>query len=112
VIQEHHLEGNGSYVAGKMKPNDFISERPSLTLGQNLFAGILGCADSRVGQEYAFDVGRRDVLSAAAPAISPTSIRSPASNTPSQLLGTPLTLVLGHDKCGAVDAAVKAVRDG
>ena len=45
-----------------MKPHDFISERPSLALGQNPFAGILGCADSRVGLEYAFDAGRGDVF--------------------------------------------------
>jgi carbonic anhydrase len=56
------MEGNDRYVEGKTKPHDFISERPSLALGQNPFAGILGCADSRVGLEYAFDAGRGDVF--------------------------------------------------
>jgi len=56
------MEGNDRYVEGKTKPHDFISERPSLALGQNPFAGILGCADSRVGLEYAFDAGRGDAF--------------------------------------------------
>src|SRR5262249_9063430 len=56
------MEGNSRYVQGKMKPHDFIAERPALAIGQNPFAGILGCADSRVGPEYAFDTGRGDLF--------------------------------------------------
>jgi carbonic anhydrase len=56
------MAGNDRYVKGITKRHDFISERPALTLGQNPFAGILGCADSRVGPEYAFDVGLGDVF--------------------------------------------------
>ena len=106
------MEGNDRYVEGKMKLHDFISERPSLALGQNPFAGILGCADSRVGPEYAFDVGRGDVFVCRG-AGNFADVYSIASfEYAVAVLGTPLILVLGHDKCGAVDAAVKAVRDG
>jgi carbonic anhydrase len=42
------MKGNDRYVEGRMKRHDFIAERPALALGQNPFAGILGCADSRV----------------------------------------------------------------
>jgi len=56
------IKGNHRYVEGTMHRHDFISERPALALGQNPFAGILGCADSRVAPEYAFDTGRGDVF--------------------------------------------------
>ena len=106
------MEGNNRYVGAKMKPHDFIAERPALTLGQNPFAGILGCADSRVGPEYAFDTGRGDLFVCRV-AGNFADINSIASfEYAVAVLGTPLILVLGHTKCGAVDAAVKAVKDG
>src|ERR1700680_4935107 len=52
------VKGNERYVEGISKRHDFKHEREALTKGQNPFAGILGCADSRVAPEYAFDTGR------------------------------------------------------
>jgi len=76
------------------------------------FAGILGCADSRVGPEYAFDTGRGDLFVCRV-AGNFADIHSIASfEYAVAVLGTPLILVLGHSKCGAVDVAVKAVKDG
>jgi len=40
----------------------FIAEREALGLGQNPFAGVLSCADSRVGPEFAFDTRRGDIF--------------------------------------------------
>jgi carbonic anhydrase len=95
-----------------MKRHDFIGERPALALGQNPFAGILGCADSRVGPEYAFDVGRGDVFVCRV-AGNFADVHSIASfEYAVAVLDTPLILVLGHNKCGAVDSAIKAVKDG
>jgi carbonic anhydrase len=109
---ERLMEGNDRYVEGKMKPHDYISERPALALGQNPFAGILGCADSRVGPEYAFDVGLGDVFVCRG-AGNFADVYSIASfEYAVAVLGTPVILVLGHSNCGAVDAAVKAVKDG
>ena len=95
-----------------MKRHDFIAERPALALGQNPFAGILGCADSRVGPEYAFDTGRGDlfVCRVAGNFADANSIAS--FEYAVAVLGTPFILVLGHTKCGAVDATVEAVKDG
>jgi len=106
------MEGNARYVEGKMKPHDFISERPALALGQNPFAGILGCADSRVGPEYAFDVGRGDVFVCRVAGNFADDYSIASFEYTVAVLGTPFILVLGHSKCGAVDAAVKAVKDG
>jgi carbonic anhydrase len=54
--------GNERYVSGVMKRHDFESERKLLAGGQNPFAGVLGCADSRIAPEYAFDSGRGDLF--------------------------------------------------
>jgi carbonic anhydrase len=109
---ERLLRGNERYVTGKMKRHDFLAERPALALGQNPFAGILGCADSRVGPENAFDIARGDLFVCRV-AGNFADVNSIASfEYAVAVLFTPFILVLGHSKCGAVDAAVKAVKDG
>src|SRR5262249_23380507 len=59
---ERLVEGNRRYVDGLSRQHDFKNERHALARGQNPFAGILSCADSRVGPEYAFDTGRGDLF--------------------------------------------------
>jgi len=59
---ERLKKGNERYVDGVMKRHDFGAERDVLAGGQNPFAGILSCADSRVAPEYAFDSGRGDLF--------------------------------------------------
>jgi carbonic anhydrase len=54
------MKGNERYVEGIAKRHDFRHEREALTKGQNPFAGVLSCADSRLAPEYAFDAGRGD----------------------------------------------------
>ncbi len=109
---ERLLKGNERYIKGQMKSHDFVAERPALALGQNPFAGILGCADSRVAPEYAFDTGRGDlfVCRVAGNFAEPNSIASFEYGV--AVLGLPFILVLGHKYCGAVDSTIKAVKDG
>ena len=59
---ERLFEGNQRYIKGYSKRHDFIVERESLVQGQNPYAGILSCADSRISPEYAFDSGRGDLF--------------------------------------------------
>lgn len=104
--------GNRRYVDGTTKRHDFASERAALANGQNPFAAILSCADSRVAPEYAFDSARGDlfVVRVAGNYLSEDGLASleyAVSN-----LGTPLILVLGHDGCGAVGAAIKSITQG
>src|ERR1700742_263462 len=54
--------GNKRYVEGVAKRHDFVAEREALAGGQNPFAGILSCADSRIAPEYAFDTSRGDLF--------------------------------------------------
>jgi carbonic anhydrase len=106
------MQGNRRYVSGNMRRHDFSTERPALALGQNPFAGILSCADSRIGPEYTFDAVRGDlfVCRVAGNFANADSIAS--FEYAVSVLGTPLILVLGHEACGAVDATIKQVKDG
>ena len=106
------MKGNHRYVGGNMRRHDFVAERPALALGQNPFAGILSCADSRIGPEYTFDTGRGDlfVCRVAGNFANADSIAS--FEYAVSVLGTPLILVLGHQACGAVDATIKQVKNG
>ena len=56
------MEGNKRYVQGVARRHDFKHEREPLTRGQNPFAAILSCADSRIAPEYCFDAGRGDLF--------------------------------------------------
>ena len=56
------MRGNKRYVDGVTRRHDFRTEREALAQGQNPFAGILSCADSRIAPEYAFDSFRGDLF--------------------------------------------------
>src|SRR6204780_4627350 len=109
---ERLTKGNARYVAGVSLRHDFKHEREALVGGQNPYAAILSCADSRIAPEYAFDSGRGDlfVVRVAGNFAEQDGIAS--FEYAVKFLGTPLLVVLGHDKCGAVDAAIKTVKDG
>ena len=105
------MQGNARYVEGVSKRHDFMHEREALVGGQNPYAGILSCADSRIAPEYAFDSGRGDlfVCRVAGNFASDETIASLEYGV--AILGLPLILVLGHDGCGAVDATIKSLKD-
>jgi carbonic anhydrase len=105
------MKGNGRYVEGVSRRHDFKHEREALTKGQNPYAGILSCADSRIAPEYAFDTGRGDlfVCRLAGNFLNDDGIAS--FEYAVSILGTPLLMVLGHKSCGAVDAAIKSIKD-
>src|SRR5215475_11435336 len=104
-------EGNARYVEGLARRHDFKHEREALVGGQNPYAAILSCADSRVAPEFAFDSSRGDlfVCRVAGNFASDETIASLEYAV--ALLKTPLILVLGHDACGAVDATIKSLKD-
>ena len=103
------VKGNERYVEGVSRRHDFKHEREALTKGQNPFAGILSCADSRVAPELAFDTGRGDlfVCRVAGNFLNTDVIAS--FEYAVEVLHTPLLMVLGHQSCGAVDAAIKSI---
>jgi carbonic anhydrase len=105
------IKGNARYVEGVAHRHDFKHEREALAGGQNPYAGILSCADSRIAPEYAFDSGRGDlfVCRVAGNFANDDSIASLEYAV--AILNTPMILVLGHDSCGAVDATIKSLKD-
>ncbi len=105
------MEGNARYVQGVSKRHDFKHEREPLTRGQNPYAAILSCADSRIAPEFCFDSGRGDlfVCRVAGNFANAESIAS--FEYAVNVLSVPLILVLGHDSCGAVDATIKSLKD-
>jgi hypothetical protein len=56
------MAGNARYVGGVSRRHDFKHEREALSAGQNPFAAVLSCADSRIAPEYCFDTARGDVF--------------------------------------------------
>ena len=105
-------EGNERYAEGVARRHDFKHEREALVGGQNPYAAILSCADSRIAPEYAFDSGRGDlfVCRVAGNFANEESVASLEYAV--AVLAVPLILVLGHDSCGAVDATIKSIKDG
>lgn len=106
------MEGNARYVANQPRERDFSAGRASRTTGQAPFAAILGCADSRVAPELAFDQSPGDlfIVRVAGNFVTPDGLGSLEYGA--AVLGTKLIMVLGHSNCGAVNATVAALQKG
>lgn len=89
-------------------PNETSTVRQSLTSSQHPFAVVLGCIDSRVPPELVFDQGLGDLMTVrtAGEVLDEAVLGSVAYGVLE--LGIPLVVVLGHQSCGAVKAAVQA----
>jgi len=105
-------DGNARYVAGHLShPDESTDRRTELTQGQHPFAVIVGCSDSRVPPEIIFDQGLGDLFVIRAAGNVVDSIGIGSVEYAVEHLGVHLVIVLGHEKCGAVTAAVKATRE-
>ena len=105
------IAGNERFVSGRARPGP-SGPNAELVSGQRPFATVLGCSDSRVPPELLFDVGFGElfVIRVAGNVILPAvmgSIQYAAVH-----LRTPLFMILGHEGCGAVAAALAALRQG
>ncbi len=105
------MQGNARYVDGVSRRHDFKHEREALVGGQNPFAAVLSCADSRIAPEYAFDTGRGDLFVCRVAGNFAGTETVASMEYAVAVLATPLILVLGHDSCGAVEATLKALKD-
>lgn len=106
-------EGNVRFVSGQREhPNQDVETRASLTAGQVPRAAFFGCADSRVAAEIIFDQGLGDlfVVRTAGHVVGSSVLGSLEFGV--GVLGSPLIVVLGHDSCGAVRAALDAMESG
>jgi len=103
------IDGNQRFTAGKPMNKDLSSTRRSELMknGQHPFAVIVSCSDSRVPPELLFDQALGDlfVVRVAGNVITPVELGSIEYAV--EHLKTPLVVVLGHEECGAVTAAVQ-----
>jgi carbonic anhydrase len=100
------LAGNQRFASQKVRhPNQGVFRLQEVAKSQKPFAAILGCADSRVPVEILFDRGLGDLFTVrvAGNVATPEEI---GSLEYAALLGTQVVLVLGHERCGAVTAAL------
>ncbi|MGB2568947.1 carbonic anhydrase [Micromonospora citrea] len=107
------LAGNRRFVTGAPRhPNQDAVHRAAVADGQHPFAVVVGCSDSRLAAEIIFDRGLGDlfVVRTAGHTAGPEVLGSVEYAV--SVLGTPLVVVLGHDSCGAVQAARQAARTG
>jgi carbonic anhydrase len=104
------IEGNRRFVADQIPVADISTKRRlEIAKSQAPFAVLVGCADSRVGPEHLFGggLGELFIVRTAGNYVDDAGYGSIAYAVAA--LGTPLIVVLGHERCGAVDAATRLV---
>ena len=105
-------EGNRRFVSGALRRDTLLShaQRAERANGQEPFAIILGCSDSRVPAEIVFDQGLGDlfVIRVAGNIVAPSQIGS--VEFAAAQFGTRLVVVLGHSQCGAVLATLQELQ--
>jgi carbonic anhydrase len=107
------LAGNQRFVTGtRVHPHQDAERRTALAAAQRPFAVLFGCSDSRLAAEIIFDRGLGDlfVVRTAGHVIGAEVLASIEYGV--GVLGAPLVVVLGHDSCGAVQAAHAALTGG
>jgi carbonic anhydrase len=107
-------EGNQRFVSGVRSLETLLSHtrRAELATEQRPFAIVLGCSDSRVPAELVFDQGLGDlfVIRVAGNIVAPSQVGS--VEFAAEQFGTPLVVVLGHTRCGAIGATLNELRSG
>jgi len=102
------IDGNKRYVDAKLShPDQTAQRRTEVAKGQHPFAAIVSCSDSRVPPEIIFDQGLGDlfVIRLAGNILDDAALGSLEYAV--EHLGVKYIMVLGHERCGAVDATVK-----
>ncbi len=103
-------EGNARFAAGKPLPRNWPAQRVAAAKGQNPFAIVLGCVDSRASSEIIFDQGIGNIFNAriAGNVLDDDILGS--IEFACKIAGAKLIAVVGHSHCGAVQGACKGVR--
>ncbi len=104
------LDGNARFVSGSPQhPHQDVQRRHEIAAAQTPTAALFGCSDSRLSAEIIFDMGLGDLF----------VVRNAGQVTGESIMGSleyavdvlqvPLIVVLGHDECGAVSAAIESI---
>jgi carbonic anhydrase len=103
-------DGNQRYVQNVRSVESMISHGRRGEFAQSPFAIVLGCSDSRAPAEIVFDQGLGDlfVIRVAGNIVAPSQIGS--VEFAAERFGTRLVVIMGHTGCGAIDAAIEAIK--
>lgn len=104
------MDGNKEYVANKMSNTAKcdLASRAALSTSQKPYAIILSCSDSRVPPEIIFDKGLGEIFVVRVAGNVPDPVVLGSIEYAAEHLGSPLIMVLGHERCGAVKATADA----
>jgi carbonic anhydrase len=105
--------GNRRWAEGDMThPDQDAARRQQVAVRQNPFATVVACIDSRLPPETVFDQGIGDLFAVRTGAQTIDGLVTASIEYGPLENGTPLIVVLGHERCGAVTAAVQAIQSG
>jgi carbonic anhydrase len=99
------IEGNKRYVEGNVSPKDYKAKREETKESQKPFCTIVSCSDSRVVPEFIFDVNLGEIFVIRTAGNIVDTITLGSIEYAVEHLETPLLVILGHEKCGAITAA-------
>ena len=106
-VLERLQAGNARFAAGQpISPQRDLARLRDIAAGQTPFAAFLGCADSRVPIELAYDQGFGDLFVVRVAGNIATAIEIASLEYGTRVLGAKVIVVLGHSGCGAVKAAL------
>jgi carbonic anhydrase len=107
-------DGNRRFLAGEAPQTAALSagRRGEVAIGQAPIASILTCADSRVAPELLFSMGLGELFVARNAGNTADTAAIGSLEYAVAVLGTPLVMVLGHERCGAVEAALAMATGG
>jgi carbonic anhydrase len=105
------MKGNARYAANTPNERDFSHDRAERATAQYPIAAVLSCADSRVSPELLFDQGPGDVFVVRLAGNFLDDDGFASLEYAVKFLGAPLVMILGHTNCGAIDAAIKVVKE-
>jgi carbonic anhydrase len=107
------LAGNRRFVSGHARhPHQTLADLHEVAAGQHPFAITIGCADSRVSPEFLFDQGLGDLFDNRVAGNIVDDLLLGSIEFAVEEFGSPLVVVLGHERCGAVSATIDAIESG
>jgi len=109
------LDGNGRWVRGELEhPRQTVERRREVAQHQEPFAVVFSCIDSRVPPELIFDCGLGDlfVFRSGGEALDDMAVLGSLEFGPSGYASARLIIVLGHQRCGAIIAAITSIQTG
>jgi carbonic anhydrase len=106
-------DGNRHWAAGTLQhPDQDLDRRRRLAVRQDPFATIVSCIDSRLPPETVFDQGIGDLFAVRTGAQTIDGLITASIEYGPLENGTPLIVVMGHQRCGAITAAVQSIQSG